>query len=80
MRALSIAGAAAAVVTTTLLVAGPASAGRVCHQVCNGGFCKSRCVDRGPHLYNMEPRDHFRAPGMEYHRQYHRPGVGVEIR
>jgi hypothetical protein len=53
MRALSIAGAAAAVLTTTLLVAGPASADRVCRQVCDGGICKSRCVDRGPRLYNM---------------------------
>ena len=85
MRTLSIAGAAAAILTTTLLVAGPASADRVCRQVCDGGFCKSRCVERGPRLYNMEPRDHMRRPGVElYNRdhfrrpgmEHHRPGVG----
>ncbi len=76
MRALNIAGAAAAILTTTLLVAGPASADRVCHQVCNGGFCKSRCVDRGPRLYNVEPRGHFH-PGMRM--EHRRPGVDVEI-
>ena len=88
MRTLSIAGAAAAILTTTLLVAGPASADRVCRQVCDGGFCKSRCVERGPRLYNMEPRDHMRRPGVElYNRghfrrpgmEHHRPGVEVEI-
>jgi hypothetical protein len=88
MRALSIASAAAAILTTTLLVAGPASADRVCRQVCDGGFCKSRCVERGPRLYNMEPRDHMRRPGVElYNRdhfrrpgmEHHRPGVEVEI-
>jgi hypothetical protein len=80
MRTLSIAGAAAAILTTTLLIAGPASADRVCRQVCDGGFCKSRCVDRGPRLYNVEPRDHFR-PGMDHPRmrmEHRRPG-DIEI-
>ncbi len=55
MRALSIAGAAAAILTTTLLIAAPASADRVCRQVCDGGFCKSRCVDRGPVFTTWNP-------------------------
>jgi hypothetical protein len=56
----------------------PASADRVCHKVCNEGFCRTTCVQRNDRLYMHESdRDyyHHRRPGVELHG----PGVGVDI-
>jgi hypothetical protein len=84
MRAFGVAGATAAVLTTTLLFVGPANADRVCREVCNAGICKSRCVERGDRLYMHEERwrgrDHDRS-GVELRgrRGMHRPGVDIEI-
>jgi hypothetical protein len=51
MRSIAFLGTAAAVLTATTLLAVPASAERVCHQVCDQGFCRSRCVERSDRLY-----------------------------
>jgi hypothetical protein len=69
-------GTAAAVLTATTLLAGPASADRICKKVCHEGFCRSQCVERSDRLY-MRDRDyyHHRRPGVELHG----PGVGVDI-
>jgi hypothetical protein len=52
------------------LLAVPASAERICRQVCDEGFCRSRCVETGDRLY-MYDRDrdyyHHRRPGVEFH-------------
>ena len=70
MRSITLMGAAAVVLSATTLLAVPASADRVCKQVCDNGFCRSRCVDRGDRLY-MYDRD------RDYY--HHRPGVGVRV-
>ena len=87
MHAFGIVGTAAALLTTTLFLAGPASADRICRQVCDGGFCKSRCVDRGSRLYMHEEhwrdRHEYNRPSVELYRrggiEHHRPGVEVDI-
>jgi hypothetical protein len=70
MRSITLMGAAAVVLSATTLMAVPASADRVCKQVCDNGFCRSRCVDRGDRLY-MYDRD------RDYY--HHRRGVGVSV-
>jgi hypothetical protein len=70
MRSITLIGAAAVVLSATTLLAVPASADRVCKQVCDNGFCRSRCVDRGDRLY-MYDRD------RDYYN--HRRGVGVRV-
>jgi hypothetical protein len=45
MRSITLMGAAAAVLTVSTLLAVPASAERICRQVCDEGFCRSRCVE-----------------------------------
>jgi hypothetical protein len=70
MRSITLMGAAAVVLSATTLMAVPASADRVCKQVCENGFCRSRCVDRGDRLY-MYDRD------RDYY--HHRRGVGVRV-
>ena len=70
MRSITLMGAAAVVLSATTFLAVPASADRVCKQVCDNGFCRSRCVDRGDHLY-MYDRD------RDYY--HHRRGVGVRV-
>ena len=76
MRSITLIGTAAAVLTTTMLLAAPASADRVCKKVCSEGSCRSTCVERNDRLY-MRDRDyyHHRRPGVELHG----PGVGVDI-
>ena len=68
MRSITLMGTAAIVLTTLLSV--PASAERICRQVCDEGFCRSRCVERGDRLY-MYDRD------RDYY--HHRRGVGVHV-
>jgi hypothetical protein len=78
MRSITLMGAAAVVLSATTLMAVPASADRVCKQVCDNGFCRSRCVDRGDRLYMYDgDRDyyHHRRPGIEFNG----PGFGVDI-
>ena len=78
MRSLTLLGAAAVVLSATTLLAVPASADRVCHKVCNEGFCRTTCVQRNDRLYMHESdRDyyHHRRPGVELRG----PGVGVDI-
>ena len=72
-------GTAAVVLSVTTLLAVPASAVRICRQVCDEGFCRSRCIERGDRLY-MYDRDrdysyHHRRPGLEFRG----PGVDVEV-
>jgi hypothetical protein len=72
MRSVMLTGTAAAVLTTTMLLAVPASADRICKKVCHEGICRSQCVERGDRLYmrdNMRDRD--------YYHHHHR---GVEVR
>jgi hypothetical protein len=70
MRSCTLMGTAAAVLTATTLLAVPARAERVCHQVCDNGFCQSRCVERSDRLY-MYDRDRD-----DYYHRHHR-GIGV---
>src|SRR5436190_8619865 len=51
MRSIMLMGTTAVVLTPSTLLAVPASAERICHQVCDEGFCRSRCVERGDRLY-----------------------------
>jgi len=44
MRSITLMGTAAVVLSVTTLLAVPASAERICRQVCDEGFCRSRCV------------------------------------
>jgi hypothetical protein len=74
MRSIALMGTAAAVLTAVTLVAAPANAERVCRQVCDGGVCKSRCVERGDRLF-MQERDIHRRPGVELRR----PGVDIDV-
>jgi hypothetical protein len=74
MRTITLMGAAAAALTAVTLIATPASADRVCRQVCDGGFCRTRCFDSGDRLY-MYDRDRDRDDF--YWRHHHRPGVGI---
>jgi len=71
MRSITLIGAAAVVLSATTLLAVPASADRVCKQVCDNGFCRSRCIERSDRLYMYDrDRDYY------HHR---RPGVGVRV-
>jgi hypothetical protein len=72
MRSITLMGAAAVVLSATTLLAVPASADRVCKQVCDNGFCRSRCVERSDRLYNYD-RD------RDYYYHHRRPGVGVRV-
>ena len=78
MRSITFMGTAAAVLTATTLLAVPANAERICRQVCDEGFCRSRCVERNDRLY-MYDRD------RDYYHHHHRgvefrgPGVDVEV-
>ena len=62
-----------------MLLAVPASADRICRQVCDEGFGRTRCFDSGDRLY-LYDRDkdyyyHHRRPGVEFNG----PGFDVEI-
>jgi hypothetical protein len=80
MRIITLIGTAAAALTALTLLAVPASADQICRRVCDDGFCRTRCVERGDRLY-MYDRDrddyyyHHRRPGVELNA----PGFGVEI-
>ena len=79
MRSITLMGTAAVVLSATTLLAIPASAERICRQVCDEGFCRSRCIERGDRLY-MYDRDrdyyyHHRRGGAEIHG----PGFDVDI-
>ena len=70
MRTITLMGAAAAaLMTAATLIATPASADRICKRDCDGGFCRTRCVERGDRMY-MYDRDSYR------HR-HHEPGLGI---
>ena len=44
MRSITFMGTVAAVLTATTLLAVPANAERICRQVCDEGFCRTRCA------------------------------------
>ena len=71
MRMITLMGTAAAALTAATLFAAPASADRVCRQVCDGGFCRTHCFERGDRLY-LYDRDRD-----DYYHRHHRPGVGI---
>ncbi len=79
MRIITLMGTTAAVLTATMLLAAPASAERICRQVCDEGFCQTRCFDSGNRLYLYDrDRDyyyHHRRPGVELHG----PGFDVDV-
>ena len=81
MRSIMLMGTAAVVLSATTLLAVPASADRICRQVCDEGFCRSRCIERGDRLY-MYDRDrdyyyyHHRRPGLEFNGPGFSVGVG----
>jgi hypothetical protein len=79
MRSVTLMGAAAVVLSAATLLAVPANAERICRQVCDDGFCRSRCVDRGDRLY-MYDRDrdyyHHRRSGVEFNGPGFSVGVG----
>jgi len=72
-------GTTAAALIATMLLAVPANADRICRQVCDEGFCRTRCFDSGDRLYLYDrDRDyyyHHRRPGVEFRG----PGVDIEI-
>ena len=75
MRSITLMGTAAVVLSTTTLLAVPASAERICKQVCDNGFCRSRCVERNDRLYMYDrDRDYYR-----HHRGFGVRGPGVDI-
>ena len=51
-------------------------------RVCDDGFCRSRCVDRGDRLYMYDRDSDYRDRGY-YHRrpgfELYGPGFGVEV-
>jgi hypothetical protein len=71
MRSITLMGTAAVVLGATTLLAVPASAERICRQVCDEGFCRSRCIERGDRLY-MYDRDRD-----DFYYRHPRPGVGL---
>ncbi len=74
MRSITFMGTAAVALTATTLLSVPASAERICRQVCDEGFCRSRCIERGDRLYMYDrDRDY-------YHHYYHHRRPGVEFR
>ena len=79
MRLSTLIGTTAAALAATTLLAVPASADRICRQICDEGFCRTRCVDRGDRLYMYDrDRDHYyyhRRPGVEFHG----PGVDIDV-
>jgi len=78
MRSITLMGTAAVVLSATTLLAVPASAERICRQVCDEGFCRSRCVGRGDRLcmYGGDG-DYYchRHRGVEFRG----PGGGVDV-
>jgi len=68
MRSITLMGTADVVLTAATLLAIPASAERICRQVCDEAFCRSRCIERGERLY-MYDRD------RNYYYDHRRPGV-----
>ncbi len=78
MRLAALIGTIAAGVIAATMFAGPASADRVCRQVCDEGFCRSHCWERDSGYYYDRDRDYYRyhhRPGIEFHV----PGGDVEI-
>ena len=72
MRMITLMGTAAVALTAAITFAAPAGADRICRQVCDEGFCKSRCFDRGERLYLYDrDRDDL------YWRHHDRRGLGV---
>ena len=68
MRMITLMGTAAAALTAATLFAAPASADRVCRQVCDGGL----------YLYDRDRDDYYHRhhrPGVGIYG----PGVGVDI-
>ena len=76
MRSITLMGTAAVVLSATTLLVVPASAERICRQVCDEGFCQSRCIERGDRLYTYDrDRDYHRHRGDEFHG----PGFHVDV-
>jgi len=78
MRKITLMATTAAALTAAMAFAAPANADRICRQVCDEGFCRTRCFDNGGRIYMHDrDRDYY------YHRrlgvEFHAPGVGVEI-
>jgi hypothetical protein len=82
MRITTLIGTAAAALATATVFTAPAYADRVCRQVCDDGFCRTRCFERGDRLY-LDNRDRDYDRDYYYHRgpgaEFHGPGFGVEI-
>jgi hypothetical protein len=75
MRSITLMGTAAVVLSATTLLAVPASADRICRQVCDEGFCRSRCIERGDRLYMYDRDRDYRHRGIEFNG----PGFDVEV-
>ena len=78
MRSITLMGTVAAALSITTLLTVPASAERICRQVCDEGFCRSRCVERGDRLYLYDRgRDYY----YHHHRgvEFHGPGFDVDV-
>jgi hypothetical protein len=72
MRKITLMATAATALTAVMAFAAPANADRICREVCDEGFCRTRCFDNGDRIYRY---DRDRRPGIEFRG----PGVGVEI-
>ncbi len=78
MRIITLIGTIAATLTAATILVGPANADQICRRVCDEGFCRTRCVERGDrYLYDRDSDYYYyhRRPGVEFHG----PGFGVEI-
>jgi hypothetical protein len=71
---------AASVIALSSLISDSASAARVCRQVCDNGFCRTRCYNEGPSVYIGRDRDEYRGRSYYREREYRdrRPGIGIE--
>ena len=77
MRSITLMGITAAVLSAATLLAVPASAERICRQVCDQGFCRTTCVQRPDRLYMYDrDRDYYRRrPGVHIRG----PGFDVDV-
>ncbi len=73
MRTITLMGTAGALLTAAMLFAVPANADRICRQVCDEGFCRTHCFDRGDRLYLYDRDRDYR-----YHHRHGEFGVEIE--
>jgi hypothetical protein len=83
MRTITLIVTVAAGLTAATFFAAPASAQRICNKVCNGGVCRSQCVERSdrPRADRDDRRLYLYDRGRDDRRfnSDFRDGLGVEF-